>query len=774
MTYKRHFITLLILIGASYSFAAVPVTVEVLEVNKIWDRAPHNAFTDLVRWNDTFYCAFREGRGHVSTDGKIRILRSKDADAWESGALISLAGFDLRDAHLSVTLDNRLMLIGGAAPREKDNQSAPTGTFVSFSKDGEQWTKSQIVVEPGRWLWCVTWHKGKAYGVSYTAGQGDNYLELLVSTDGIHYKTHVERLFEQGRPSEVTLRFDTDGTCYALVRRDRSGSKSSSAILGISSPDYTQWQWMDLGPEFNGFGGPNFIRIPGGYWIAAGRMHAGGAHTALTYLDVEKGTMTKLTKLPSGGDTSYPGLVCYEDVLYVSYYSSHEGKTSIYLAKVKIALKPAGETTAVVTPETRIVDGEVESVTLETIREMVARNEALLNPIKMAYTVKKSRIGERMVSGRGKRVSGRSFSHINCVWAQTGDKHYAREDYFYGPNESARSTVKVIEPERVTEGKLPDLMEGTIHPRDDHDWYSVLVAKLGLRPFEGHYTLSQILVPEYASLHTKTEIIDGRETYVVDVKRPTIPAYFARIWIDRQRGMPLRIQYFDKHPNWFDSRRVSEIKDIKLYQLPNSGWIPIQGVRSINFSQDNISYEHMTVDVNSITIKHDDIPESLFNIKFPMGAKVYDRNIGTVTEVFSILLGKSLPDFENIKVDFTSEQAKNKMLLLCFFDIEQRPSRNYIIQIAKQVKDLEQKGVVIVAIHSLKVDKNTLHEWIEKNGIPFPVGIIQGDNEKAHFKWGIKSLPWLILTDRQHIVINEGFGIDDLGDQIRQIAEKNR
>ena len=50
MTKKRYFLTILFFIGTSLSFADVPVTVEVVEVNKIWDKAPHNAFTDLVRW----------------------------------------------------------------------------------------------------------------------------------------------------------------------------------------------------------------------------------------------------------------------------------------------------------------------------------------------------------------------------------------------------------------------------------------------------------------------------------------------------------------------------------------------------------------------------------------------------------------------------------------------------------------------------------------------------------------------------------------------------
>jgi hypothetical protein len=352
MMRKRYIVLVLCLISASFGSGAVPVTVEVVEVNKIWDKAPHNAFTDLVRWHDAFYCAFREGRGHVSTDGRIRILESKDADRWESAALISLEGYDLRDAHLSVTPDGmvfapRLMLVGGAAPRKQDNQSAPTGTFVSFGtfwKGGTHWSKPQIVVEPGRWMWCVTWHEGKAYGVSYTAGQGaDRYLDLLVSDDGIHYTPHVPRLFEQGYPTEVTLRFDSEGTCYALVRRDRRGDDPSSALLGISSSDYKQWQWKDLGADFNGFGGPNFIQIPGGIWLAAGRMHDGGAHTAITYLDVKNGTMTKLAKLPSGGDTSYPGMVWHNNMLYVSYYSSHENKTSIYLAKLRITPKISDE-----------------------------------------------------------------------------------------------------------------------------------------------------------------------------------------------------------------------------------------------------------------------------------------------------------------------------------------------------------------------------------------------------------------------------------------------
>jgi hypothetical protein len=40
--------------------------------------------------------------------------------------------------------------------------------------------------------------------------------------------------------------------------------------------------------------------------------------------------------LPSGGDTSYPGFAFDDGLLWTMYYSSHEGKTAIYLAKVRV------------------------------------------------------------------------------------------------------------------------------------------------------------------------------------------------------------------------------------------------------------------------------------------------------------------------------------------------------------------------------------------------------------------------------------------------------
>ena len=323
-------------VSAGIATAAVqPIVAELVEVQKIWDHAPHNAFTDLVRWKDRFYCAFREGQGHADDIGKLRVIAPEEqGDAWESVGLLSMDDYDLRDAALSVTPDQRLMVLGGAQqPRDGVRF---TSTFVAFTKDGTQWTEPRIVGEPGRWLWRVTWHEDTAYGVSYSTPAGQPYSAMHSSRDGIEYQTSVAKLLGEGGPTEARVRFAKDGTCYCLHRRD---GRPNTAMLGVSSRPYRQWQWHDLGLRF---GGPNFLQLPGGIWVGAGRLYEGGSRTALTSIDVEKGTMTPILQLPSGGDTSYPGMVWHDNLLWMSYYSSHEGRTSIYLAKIRIPAATAG------------------------------------------------------------------------------------------------------------------------------------------------------------------------------------------------------------------------------------------------------------------------------------------------------------------------------------------------------------------------------------------------------------------------------------------------
>jgi hypothetical protein len=78
--------------------------------------------------------------------------------------------------------------------------------------------------------------------------------------------------------------------------------------------------------------------------IAAVRRYDAPVRTSLCRLDPEAGALSEFLALPSGGDTSYAGLVWQQDRLWVSYYSSHEpgpgddagNMTAVYLARVAL------------------------------------------------------------------------------------------------------------------------------------------------------------------------------------------------------------------------------------------------------------------------------------------------------------------------------------------------------------------------------------------------------------------------------------------------------
>jgi hypothetical protein len=136
----------------------------------------------------------------------------------------------------------------------------------------------------------------------------------------------------------------------------------------------------------------------------------------------------------------------------------------------------------------------------------------------------------------------------------------------------------------------------------------------------------------------------------------------------------------------------------------------------------------------------------------------------------TLLPGDALPNFDGIKINLTTDQTKDKMILVCFFDINQRSSRYCINQLAIQAEQLKQQGIIVISVQASKIDENTLNEWLKKNNIPFPVGMIEDDEEKIRFNWGIKSLPWLILTDTNQIVRAEGFGMQNLDAKLKQIS----
>ncbi|MEL7588814.1 MAG: hypothetical protein AAGU19_19030 [Prolixibacteraceae bacterium] len=336
---KNSILTILIFLSISFIGFAENLP-DGVKVKKIWDQAEHNAFTDLIRFRNNYYCSFREGTGHVpGVDGKIRILKSSNGKRWESVALLESKGFDLRDAGLSVTPDGRLMVITGGSIY-KEGKIMGRRPHVSFSnKAGTGFSApEQVIIDPeiaswGDWTWRVTWHNGTGYTMNYQIGplerKGPTALYLMKTKDGKTYEK-VTKIDLDGFPNESVIRFDKKGEMYVMIRREL---EDKMGVFARSKAPFTQWDFKKMSYRL---GGPNFLFTDQEEIFAGTRLYVPEPYMGLLLGDKD-GNFSEILKLPSGGDNSYPGLVLRKNKLFVTYYSSHEGRSSIYFAEIPLS-----------------------------------------------------------------------------------------------------------------------------------------------------------------------------------------------------------------------------------------------------------------------------------------------------------------------------------------------------------------------------------------------------------------------------------------------------
>jgi hypothetical protein len=246
---------------------AEPPGAELISVKKIWDSAPHNGFTDLVRFHDQFFCCFREGSDHVGGDGVIRILSSRDGDTWEDCAGITEQGVDLREPKITVTADGRqLYLLCGGSIYEGGHTLKARRTRYATSSDGKEWTAPRPLLGEGDWLWRVALNPAdkKFYGMAdnifpTTGGPKpeEEWSLKLYTGEGDEWQP-LATLPVTGQPNQPTVRFLRDGRALVLVRRNK---EDQGGIIGAAQAPYREWQWTKTAMRISS---PNFIELPDG------------------------------------------------------------------------------------------------------------------------------------------------------------------------------------------------------------------------------------------------------------------------------------------------------------------------------------------------------------------------------------------------------------------------------------------------------------------------------------------------------------------------------
>jgi hypothetical protein len=141
------------------------------------------------------------------------------------------------------------------------------------------------------------------------------------------------------------------------------------------------------------------------------------------------------------------------------------------------------------------------------------------------------------------------------------------------------------------------------------------------------------------------------------------------------------------------------------------------------------------------------------------------------------LKGKPLAKLDALGLADAAGKAAGRRVLLCFWDIDQRPSRRCIQLLQAKLAELEAgragapaAGVTVLAVQTAEADAGepNLKKWLDDNKITIPVGSLPAgqDGQKLRNSFGVARLPWLILTDDKHIVRAEGFAVEELADKL--------
>ncbi|MFL7870385.1 MAG: sialidase family protein [Anaerolineales bacterium] len=309
----------------------------VLETWDIANDGQHNSNTDMIEWQGQFYLAYVSSPYHFGNDASVmHIKRSDDlGQTWEELSTFNPENDDIRDPKFAV-IGNRLFLY---ALKNDSFVAEPYITVYSYTEDGEAWAKFETIPGLDGWLfWRPKTQDGETfYNAAYWWEHGKSV--LLKSNDGIDWEI-VSTINEGERNDETEIEFLSDGRMLATARLEYAyyadgafGDKRGATLITVSEPPYENWTELtqSLVARLDGpylFSYHDRVYAVGRYQPDLGKSGPltdqgsifSRKRTAL--YEVHLDGLEYLTDLPSGGDTSYEGVILTGDTAYISYYTS--------------------------------------------------------------------------------------------------------------------------------------------------------------------------------------------------------------------------------------------------------------------------------------------------------------------------------------------------------------------------------------------------------------------------------------------------------------------
>ncbi len=307
--------------------ASAQIKAEVVSTTKVWEQQQTIVSTALVRFQGDLYCACREGTRPFSKDGTIRLLTSKDGQKWESVVVFNSPTPDrgLSYPKLTVTPQKELML--GAMGAVKVKTYHNRHLMLWTSKNGRNWIGPKKVGGSDFIASSLCEHNGQIYTYSRGSICGSAQTFLIESSrrDQIFKETYKETV-SGFFPGNASLVFQ-DKAGYCLMNRGKS------VMVGFAKAPYNEWTWKPLNESIRV---NNAIRLPNGQIVVSGELKDEHVRTSLCWFDVKKNQLLEILELPTEGQAVVTGLEVFAGHLFVSHHAAKDGKTGVYLTKVKI------------------------------------------------------------------------------------------------------------------------------------------------------------------------------------------------------------------------------------------------------------------------------------------------------------------------------------------------------------------------------------------------------------------------------------------------------
>ncbi len=317
------------------------------------DDGEHNAFTDMLIWQDDFWLVYVSSPSHfASKKSRVVLLRSSDARNWQEVKKFDGAGQDIRDPKLGI-IQGQLFLY---ALLNKQFDPAPYQTIAAHSKNGLDWTPFEVVMAEG-WLLgrSITQDDMAWYAPAHHIDQGT--VVVLRSNDGLDW--NIQSTIFTGNDEhadETALHFLKDGGMVAVSRLEAGsaifGSEKAATLISTTAPPFQTWAQLARNTD-NRLDSPNLFSVNdklyvvgrfqprlnsaarnvknsnsrNGLGLIFTKQQGNGSafsqkRTAVFLVDEKTGNLMHLTDLPSAGDTAYAGVAIKDEKLFISYYTS--------------------------------------------------------------------------------------------------------------------------------------------------------------------------------------------------------------------------------------------------------------------------------------------------------------------------------------------------------------------------------------------------------------------------------------------------------------------